>query len=55
MYRLVNGGRRFAPGQWPTEPIKLFDPKGTVIIYDKRPAEIQPKDYPSPAGSPAAG
>jgi hypothetical protein len=54
MYRLVDGGKRYIRGQWPTEPIKLFDPAGTVTIYTERPEGFKPKDYPSPAGSPAA-
>ena len=33
MYRLVDGGRRYLPGHWPTTPVKLFDPAGTVTIY----------------------
>src|SRR5262249_33471729 len=30
MYRLMNGGQRYLPGQWPTDPMKLFDPTDTV-------------------------
>lgn len=56
MYRLVNGGLRYLPGQWPTTPIKLFDPAGTVTIYaaNQIPAELLPKPEPVPAGAPAA-
>jgi hypothetical protein len=55
MYRLVDGGRRYLPGEWPTEPIAFFDPTGTVTVYDETPAELQPdEEYPPPAGAPAA-
>jgi hypothetical protein len=53
-YELVNGGRRYLPGQWPTEPLPLFDTKGAVTVYNDPPPAITPKQYPSPAGSPAA-
>ena len=57
MYRLVDGGKRYLPGQWPTEPVKLFDPAGTVTIYDAKsiPPELLPKDEPVPANAPTAG
>jgi hypothetical protein len=56
MYRLVNGGLRYLPGQWPTTPIKLFDAAGTVTIYpaNQIPAELQPKTVRVPADAPAA-
>src|SRR5262249_2654267 len=54
MYRLVDGGKRYLPGQWPTDPIPLFNDEGTVTIYDKRPADIVVKEYPPIPGSPAA-
>jgi hypothetical protein len=43
MYRLVDGGRRYLPGQWPTAPVTLFDPP-----------ELVPKKQPLPANAPAA-
>lgn len=49
MYQYVDGGRRYLPGQWPTED-KLFDPAGAVAIYDTPPAGEELGDYPSPAG-----
>lgn len=54
MYRLVDGGRRYLPNQWPTAPVKLFDPAGTVTIYpaDKIPPELQPMPVPVPADAP---
>jgi hypothetical protein len=56
MYRLVDGGKRYLPGQWPTDPVKLFDPAGTVTIYDAKaiPPELVPKDQPLPSNAPAA-
>jgi hypothetical protein len=53
-YELVNGGRRYLPGQWPTDPIPLFDPKQAVTEYTNTPPDLTPKSYPPPAGSPAA-
>jgi hypothetical protein len=43
------------PSQWPTTPVKLFDPAGTVTIYpaDQIPAELQPTPVPVPADAPA--
>lgn len=48
MYRFVDGGRRYLPGEWPEEPLPLFDPEGTIVTFDELPAEDQPPDYPSP-------
>jgi len=49
MWTFVDGGRRYLPGEWPSES-KLFDPDGAVTIYDTAPPEETPPDYPSPAG-----
>jgi hypothetical protein len=54
MYRYVDGGKRYLPGDWPTE-LKVFDPKGTTTVYQELPAGEAPPDVPSPPGSPAAG
>jgi hypothetical protein len=54
MYRLVDGGRRHLPGEWPTDEITLFDEEGTVTIYDELPPDLTPKQYPTPDGAPAA-
>lgn len=48
MYQYVDGGKRFLPGEWPTEE-KLFLPDGAVAIYDTAPAAEERGDYPSPA------
>ncbi len=49
----VDGGRRFLPGEWPTDPIPWFDDEGAVAIYTERPDA--PPEYPAWPGSPAAG
>lgn len=49
MYQFVDGGKRYLPGEWPTED-KMFDPNGAVAIYDTPPAGEAPPSYPSPAG-----
>jgi hypothetical protein len=56
MYRLVDGGRRYLPGHWPTTPIKLFDPAGTVTTYTAQnvPPDLIAKKQPLPADAPAA-
>jgi hypothetical protein len=49
MYQFVDGGKRYLPGEWPTED-ELFDPDGAVAIYDTPPPGEAPPSYPSPAG-----
>jgi hypothetical protein len=49
MWTFVDGGKRYLPGEWPSE-VKLFDPEGAVTIYDVPPSDETPPDYPSPAG-----
>ena len=49
MYQYVDGGKRYLPGEWPTED-KLFDPDGAVAIYLTPPPGEERGDYPSPAG-----
>jgi hypothetical protein len=51
----VDGGKRYLPGDWPTDPIPFFDKEGAVTVYDKQPAPDQQPDYPPWPGSPAAG
>ena len=46
---LRDGGKRYLPGEWPSES-KLFDPDGAVAIYDVAPPGEEPPQYPSPAG-----
>jgi hypothetical protein len=56
MYRLVDGGRRYLPDQWPTAPVPLFKPAGTVTVYAPNaiPPELLPKTQPLPPNAPAA-
>ncbi len=49
MWTFVDGGKRYLPGEWPTD-VKLFDPEGAVTIYETPPPSETPPDYPSPAG-----
>lgn len=49
MYQYVDGGRRYLPGDWPSED-KLFDPTGAVAIYLTPPPGEERAEYPSPAG-----
>ncbi|HYN31766.1 MAG TPA: hypothetical protein VES40_04015 [Ilumatobacteraceae bacterium] len=49
MYTFVDGGKRYLPGEWPTES-KLFDPDGAVTLYAEPPPGEAPPQYPSPAG-----
>ena len=49
MYQFVDGGKRYLPGEWPTES-KLFDPEGAVALYPEPPEGEAPPSYPSPAG-----
>ncbi|MDQ1458426.1 MAG: hypothetical protein QOH28_4046 [Actinomycetota bacterium] len=55
MYELVDGGKRYPAGRWPSTPAKLFDTNGAVTIYNDLPPDLTPKKYPTPPGSPAAG
>jgi hypothetical protein len=52
MLRYVEGGKRYLPGDWPTDPIPFFEEEGSVTIYDKRPDAVP--EYPPWPGSPAA-
>jgi hypothetical protein len=56
MYRLMNGGVRYLPNQWPTTPMPLFEKADTVTFYNDSdvPALLQPKTQPLPAGAPNA-
>jgi hypothetical protein len=57
MYRLMDGGLRYLPNQWPKTPVTLFDKTNTVTIYpdDKIPPGLLPKTYPLPPGHANAG
>ena len=58
MYRYVDGGRRYLPGEMEPGSITLFDEEGTALVYEEIPEDEQPPEYPSPevgAGCPSAG
>lgn len=46
MYRYIDGGKRYLPGQMPKTDLNAFDPAGTVLIYDQPPPEDRAPDYP---------
>jgi hypothetical protein len=52
MWRYVDGGKRYLPGEWPETPPELFVQEGSVAIYTERPPGEDFPDYPSPAASP---
>lgn len=45
MWRYVDGGTRYLPGEWPETPPKVFDPAGAVTIYRELPEGITLPDY----------
>jgi hypothetical protein len=49
LYRYADDGARYLPGQWPKDPIELFDAKTSTAVLDTLPAADQPPSYPSPA------
>jgi hypothetical protein len=53
MIAYVNGGKRYLPNDWPTEPLPFYDDPDAVTVYTERP-DAAP-EYPAWPGSPAAG
>lgn len=49
MYRFVDNGRRYLPGQLPTGPPNVFTTDNAPTYFDSRPESDQPPSYPSPA------
>lgn len=49
MMKFVDGGKRYLPGEWPSED-KMFVDEGAVALYDVSPADETYPSYPSPAG-----
>jgi len=46
LWRFVDGGQRYRPGEIPEGPPAAFVEEGTVTIYEERPpGEAPPKDY----------
>lgn len=48
MYRYVDGGARYLPGEWPETAPNVFETDDSVTIYTEPPAEEAYPDYPSP-------
>lgn len=46
MYRYVDGGRRYLPGQQPAAEPAAFNRGGTVMVYDEPPPSDRPPSYP---------
>lgn len=45
MWAYPNGGERYLPGNWPTEPIPLFQDEGAVHIFNERPPGEEVPEY----------
>ena len=45
LWRYVDGGKRYLPGEWPKAQPTLFDPAGTVTIYRTPPAGTKVPSY----------
>ena len=45
LYRYVDGGKRYLPGQHPTSDPKVFTNQGSVTIYDSPPPGEEEPDY----------
>jgi len=54
MYRYVNGGERYRPGEWPDDPLPFFDPNEAITLMEEGSSdeELLP-EYESPCGGPA--
>jgi hypothetical protein len=48
MYRYVDGGRRYLPGQQPATETAAFTRSGTVTVYNEPPPSDRPPSYPHP-------
>lgn len=45
LWRYVSGGKRWLPGELPDEAPNVFDPEGSVLIYDEPPAGAELPAY----------
>ena len=52
-YRYLNGGKRYALGQWPDGEPKMFDTAGTALWYTDYPPGDRPPSYPCPSDCPS--
>jgi hypothetical protein len=46
LYRYVDGGKRFLPGEWPAGEPKAFVTDGTTLLYTERPPQDRLPEYP---------
>jgi hypothetical protein len=49
MMRFVDGGKRYLPGDWPSD-LRVFEEEGTVTVYEEIPEAERPPEYESPKG-----
>lgn len=56
MWRYVDGGRRYRPGEMPSTEVRAFELEGSVLSYDTetRPPEDRAPAYPPWPGSPTS-
>jgi hypothetical protein len=47
-FQIVDGGRRFGPGDWPTTDPDVFNPDHSVMSYSTPPPEDKIPSYPPP-------
>jgi hypothetical protein len=50
MYEYAHDGQRYLPGQWPRGDADVFDPSGSLTLFNTLPPSDRPPSYPSPAG-----
>jgi hypothetical protein len=50
MYRYVDMGKRYLPGQWPAGDPKVFATENTVTMYSERPPQDRFPEYPRRPG-----
>jgi hypothetical protein len=48
LYRFVDGGQRYLPGNWPDSPPAMFEREGSVTRLDEPPEDEAVPDYPPP-------
>jgi hypothetical protein len=48
MWRYIDMGKRYLPGQIPDQTTPMFDPTNTITVYQQVPPQDQPTQYPSP-------
>jgi hypothetical protein len=49
LYRYADEGKRYLPGQWPKQPVGLYDDATSITVLNSLPPEDAPPSYPSPA------